>query len=53
MVRDRRARNALRSLGWSVLTFWEHDLPSEEYVIRRVKRALERKNEQNKFAATI
>lgn len=42
MSRDRRVRNTLRTLGWSVLTFWEHDLVREEYVIRRVKRAIEK-----------
>lgn len=41
MRRDRRARDSLRQLGWSVLTFWEHDLIREGYVIGRVTRALD------------
>lgn len=41
MGRDRSARNHLRRVGWSVLTFWEHDLKRVDMVVRRIKRALE------------
>lgn len=47
MTRDRRTRYALRRLGWSVLTFWEHDLPRESYVIGRVERALKKARNKN------
>lgn len=40
MTRDRRVRSVLRSFDWSVLTFWEHDLTRETYVIGRVRRAM-------------
>jgi DNA mismatch endonuclease (patch repair protein) len=40
MARDRSARYRLRKRGWSVLTFWEHDLRSEQYVLGRLTRAL-------------
>lgn len=42
MVRDRRVRRQLRKLGWSVITFWEHDLSREDYVIKRIRNGLER-----------
>lgn len=42
MRRDRRVLRELRSLGWSVMTFWEHDLRRGEYVIKRLQRGLKR-----------
>lgn len=42
MRRDRRVLRELRSLGWSVMTFWEHDLRRDEYVIKRLQRGLKR-----------
>jgi DNA mismatch endonuclease (patch repair protein) len=42
MRRDRRVLRELRSLGWSVMTFWEHDLQRDEYVIKRLQRGLEK-----------
>jgi DNA mismatch endonuclease, patch repair protein len=50
MTRDRHVRTALRKLEWSVLTFWEHDLAREAYVIGRLKRAMERQSHRMKNA---
>lgn len=43
MTRDRRVLRQLRSQGWSVITFWEHDLLKDQYVIKRLRRKLESK----------
>lgn len=42
MKRDRLVQGQLRRAGWSVLTFWEHDLKHEDIVVRRIRRALTR-----------
>jgi len=42
MARDRLIRGRLRRAGWSVLTFWEHDLKREDVVVRRICKALGR-----------
>lgn len=39
--RDRRARRALRQLGWAVIAVWEHDTVRDlESCVSRVRRAL-------------
>lgn len=42
IARDRLVRGRLRRAGWSVLTFWEHDLKREDVVARRIRKALGR-----------
>ncbi|WP_082405973.1 very short patch repair endonuclease [Achromobacter xylosoxidans] len=42
IARDRLVRARLRRDGWSVLTFWEHDLKREDVVVRRLRKALGR-----------
>ena len=39
IVRDRRADDALRDRGWTVLRFWEHDAP--EAIAAEISRSLE------------
>jgi len=36
--RDKRAREVLESLGWTVLRFWEHDEPTT--VVQMIEAAL-------------
>jgi DNA mismatch endonuclease, patch repair protein len=43
MRRDRLVKGRLRRAGWSVLTFWEHDLKRESVVASRIQRALEQR----------
>lgn len=38
-IRDRTATRALRSAGWRVLRFWEHESPQS--IVRRIERMLE------------
>lgn len=40
ITRDRLVQTRLRRDGWSVLTFWEHDLKREDVVVRRLRKAL-------------
>lgn len=42
IARNRLVRGRLRRAGWSVLTFWEHDLKREDVVVRRIRRTLGR-----------
>lgn len=42
MKRDRLIKGRLRRAGWSVLTFWEHDLNRTDVIVRRIRRALVR-----------
>lgn len=44
MKRDRSIQRQLRQAGWSVLTFWEHDLKRRDVVARRIRRALAAKH---------
>lgn len=39
IIRDRRAADALRDRGWTVLRFWEHDAP--EAIAAEISRSLE------------
>jgi len=39
IIRDRRADDALRDRGWTVLRFWEHDAP--EAIAAEISRSLE------------
>lgn len=41
-ARDRRLRRELRTLGWRVLSVWEHSLHDEKAVATRIGRALAR-----------
>jgi DNA mismatch endonuclease, patch repair protein len=43
MRRDLLVKGRLRRAGWSVLTFWEHDLKRESVVASRIQRALEKR----------
>ncbi len=40
IARDRKVSRLLRSLGWSVLRFWEHTLKDSDMVAARIRRAL-------------
>ena len=43
MRRDRRVSRNLRSCGWSVLRFWEHDIINRrEYCVRKILRKIGR-----------
>jgi DNA mismatch endonuclease, patch repair protein len=41
--RDRRISRLLRSLGWSVLRFWQTSLRDEEAIVARLRRFLAKK----------
>ena len=38
--RDKAANKALKSLGWEVLRFWEHDLKQADHIANRLKRRI-------------
>ena len=40
VVRDGRSRDALKALGWQVMTVWECELADEDRVARRLARVL-------------
>lgn len=44
MIRDKLVQRALRSAGWSVLTFWEHDLHREHVVAGKIQRKIAQKS---------
>lgn len=42
--RDKRQRDELRHMGWSVLRVWEHDLKEPAGVVSEVSRALDKRS---------
>jgi DNA mismatch endonuclease (patch repair protein) len=50
--RDRQKRAALRKNGWSVIRVWEHEMKNPGAAIRRITRALQRRQESKLEAIT-
>lgn len=47
VIRDHEVNNILRSNGWTVLRFWEHEIRKEpEKVVKKIAKALYTKNSE-------
>lgn len=44
--RDLYVCRSLRKLGWSVLTFWEHDFSRKDYIVRKLRKKIITRVEQ-------